>query len=99
MICYLKTVLEENKYNSKRYWSILKQAIGKTNGNSTYPLIFNINEIPISDKNEIAERFNNLFSKIGTQTSNDVPITNKKNSSYMPPPQLHSILFGSSIIT
>ena len=83
---YFKTILEENKYNSKRCWSILKQAIGKTNDKSTYPPMFNINEIPISDKNEIAECFNNFFSKIGTQTSNNVPTTNKKFSSCMPPP-------------
>ena len=47
----------------------------------------------LSEKNEIAEGFHVYPIKIGTKTSNNVSTTNKKFSSYMPPPQLHSIVF------
>ena len=40
---------------------------------------------------QIAEGFNNLFSKIGLQTSQNVPTSNKCFSSFMPQPLEHSI--------
>ena len=52
---YFKTILEENRNNSRKCWSILKFAIGKTNDKSSFPLSFNINNAKISDKSEIVE--------------------------------------------
>ena len=40
---------------------------------------------------QIAEGFNNFFSKIGLQTSQNVPTSNKCFSSFMPQPLEHSI--------
>ncbi len=37
---YFRTVLEENKTNSKKCWSILKQALGKMRDKSSYPQSF-----------------------------------------------------------
>ncbi len=93
-VLYFRTALEENKRNSKRTWSILKQAIGKINDKSSYPQTFNINNKPISDKSTVAEGFNNFFSKIGVQTSHNVPPANRSYSSYMPPSQTHSFFLG-----
>ena len=87
---YFKTALEENKRNSKKCWSILKQAIGKINDKSSYPQTFMINNSKISDKGEISEGFNNFFSSIGLQTSHNVPSSKKCFSSYMPKPSNRS---------
>jgi hypothetical protein len=90
-ILYYKKILEENKNNSKKCWSVLHQALGKLNSKSSFPKTFLINNSQISDTREIAEGFNNFFSNIGFQTSHNVPQTNKHFSSYMPNKQLHSM--------
>ena len=91
-IFYYKSTLEEFKNDTKKCWTVLKQAIGKINDKSGYPLIFNINNTKISDQNKIAEGFNNFFSGIGLHTSHNVPHTNKCFSSYMPP-SFHKTFF------
>ena len=47
-----------------------------------------------TDKAEIAEGFNNLFSKIGLHTSNNVPPYKTHFSSYMSPPVQQSFVLG-----
>ncbi len=69
---YFRTVLEENKTNSKKCWSILKQALGKMRDKSSYPQSFLLNNTLKSDKLEIAQGFNNYFANIGTQTRHNV---------------------------
>ena len=64
-ISYFKTACEENKH---KCWSILRHTIGKMNDKTSYPQTFTINNISITDKMQIAEGFNNLFSKIGLQS-------------------------------
>ena len=90
-ISYFKQILDENKFNIKNTWSILKQAIGKTNDKSGFPNSFNINNKLVTDKQHVAESFNNFFSKIGLETSHNVPNSNKSFSSYMPKSLPHSI--------
>ena len=82
---------DENKFNIKKTWSILKQAIGKLNDKSSYPNSFIINNVSITDKQEAAEGFNNFFSKIGVMTSQSIPNSNKKISSYMSNPVVDSV--------
>ena len=82
---YYKNILEENKFNIKKIWSILKQAIGKTNNKSNFPNSFNIKNVTVTDKQEASEGFNDFFSKIGLHTSHSVPKTNTCFKSYMPP--------------
>ncbi len=52
---------------------------------------FHINNIPISDKSEIAQSFNIFFANIGARTSHTVQPTNKYFSSFMPSSQPNSI--------
>ena len=63
LIIYYKNTLVQNKFNIKKSWSILKQAIGKLNDKSSYPNSFTINNLSITDKQEAAEGFNHFFSK------------------------------------
>ena len=91
---YFKTILEENRNNSRKCWSILKSAIGKTNDKSSFPLSFTINNSKISDKSEIVEGFNNFFSNIGLTTSHNVPPSKYPFSSYMSPRNMQSIFLG-----
>ena len=66
-IKYFRNSLEENKYDIKKTWTILKQAIGKLNIKSSIPQTFLANDIPVTDKPQVAEEINNCFSKIGNK--------------------------------
>ena len=88
---YYRTMLDKNKHNIKQSWIILKQAMGKNNDKSSYPNQFLIENKNISDKQDIANSFNTFFSKIGAETSNNVPQTNKQFASYLPNSIMNSI--------
>ena len=88
---YYKHILDDNKHDIKKCWSILKQAIGKLNDKSSYPNSFIINNVSITDIQEAAEGFNDFFSKIGVMTSHNVPNSNKTFSSYMSNPVVDSV--------
>ena len=88
---YYNTMLKENKYNIKKSWSILKVAIGKRNDKSSLPHEFIINNNPVTDNSEIANNFNEYFANIGPITINNVPITEKKYTDYLPDPLTKSM--------
>ncbi len=84
---YYENLLEENKNNIKKSWNTLKRLIGKTNDKSGLPNSFQINNKSVTDRQEA---FNNFFSNIGLQTSNNVPKANTSFKSFMPLPMPHS---------
>ena len=90
---YNNNIINENKHDIKKTWTILRQAIGKLNDKSSFPSYFTINNNRISDKDNIhvAETFNNFFSQIGIHTGQNVPKSNKNFKSYLPDPISHSI--------
>ena len=83
---YFKNILNENKYNIKNTWKILRRIISKQNDKSSYPSTFSINSNPVTNKSDIAESFNSYFSRIGIQTSRNVPIVNKSFCDYLSNP-------------
>ena len=90
-IKYFRNSLEENKHNIKKTWTILRQAIGKLSNKSSFPHTFLINDIPVTDTLQAAEGFNRYFSKIGIQTSHNVPPSNKNFRDYLPRPVINSM--------
>ena len=76
-INYFATMIELNKNNINRTWSVLKITIGNNNDTSSITQSFNIKNVNITDKTEIAEAFNNYFSKIGQSISQSVPKSNR----------------------
>ena len=83
-IKYYNTILEDNKFNIKKTWLILKEAIGKKNDKTSLPQEFLINNIPTSDKSKIADSFNEYFSNIGPETCNNVPTSPNDYTDFMP---------------
>ena len=63
-ISYFYNAFDENKHDIKKTWSIMRQAIGKFNNKSSYPPSFMINETLVTDITQVAEGFNNYFSKL-----------------------------------
>jgi hypothetical protein len=90
-IDYYKNMLNENKFNMKKTWTILKHAIGKSNDKSNFPHSFCINNLNITERPKIAEEFNNYFIKIGMQTSQNVPKAKKKYTQYLKNPNVNSM--------
>ena len=88
---YYKNILELNKNNMKNTWHTLKQVLGKEHNKSNFPQFFQIDDNKISDKNLIAQSFNEYFSKIGKTTSENVPRSNKPFTEYIKHPKLNSI--------
>ncbi len=88
---YYRNILQENKHDIKKTWMIMKQALGKLNDKSSYPSSFLINNVTVTDKQQIADMFNNFFSNIGRQTNHNVPKSKKSFSSYLPNPIPNSI--------
>ena len=72
-INYYNEQIEINKHNMKKTWTILKKAIGKQSNKKNFPQSFQVGKKKKSNPKEIADSFNNLFSKIGKTTSENVP--------------------------
>ena len=81
-IFYYKTVLDQNRHNTKQTWNILKKAIGKENNNANFPQSFNIYNNTVRNKNDIAHAFNKLFANIGYNVNHSVPQSNTSFTSY-----------------
>ena len=58
-------------------WSILRKVMGKLNKKTSFPQTCLINGTLITDKFQITEGFNNYFKKIGIQTNQNMPQSNK----------------------
>ena len=88
---YLHDILEHNKGNMKKTWSIINSIMGTSKKQHPLPRSFNIDNKPVSDPTDIAECFNNYFANIGKQTACSVPSSNKHFSEYLQNPVQGSI--------
>ena len=76
----------------KKTWTILNQALNKTN-NKPRPDSFNINSEYLTDKAKIATEFNKYFAEIGETISNNVTKTGTKYSNFLKHKIPHSFFF------
>ena len=62
---YYSKLLQKHKNDVKGTWKILNNVIKKKNSTCTsFPEFFKVNGTTLSDKNEIADGFNNFFVNI-----------------------------------
>ena len=59
---YYNELLDENKFNMKKFWSIIKEIINKKNA-KPHPSYFNYEDRKITNSTEIANNFNEFFCK------------------------------------
>jgi hypothetical protein len=71
---YFEKGLAENEKNPKKTWDILKEATNIRNDKSKIEKI-TVNDNSTTDPKQIANEFNNYFSKIGIQISESVTPT------------------------
>ena len=81
---YFERILEQNKFNIRKTWTILKSAINKRKDNINLPHTFNILNEQVSDRTQLAESFNDYFANIGQNISDHVPASTRDYASYMP---------------
>ena len=58
---YYKSMLDENKFDMKNMWSVLKQVNGKCNNKTTLHLSFAINERSVTNKLKVVDGVNEYF--------------------------------------
>jgi hypothetical protein len=80
---YFQEQIQLAKYNVKKTWSILRTAINQHNNQVPLPDHFKHNNNTLKDKRQIVERFNNFFSNIGYDISENVPLSQHSFSHYL----------------
>jgi hypothetical protein len=78
---YFTSKLETNAGNPKKTWETLNEILGKSRKTDKIEKI-NINGTHCSNPTEIANHFNNFFTSIGQQISDNVPPVEKKAEDY-----------------
>ena len=71
-----------HKTNLRKSWEIIKYVIKKKK-RIDLPDKFNIDNVMVTDKLEIALNFNNFYVNIGTKLSNDIPTNSGDPLSYI----------------
>lgn len=80
---YYTTILQDNKHNIKKTWSILNRVIRKQNDKSSLPESFKINDKTESNSHKIANEFNSFFSSIGKLYGDKIPDVATDFKSYL----------------
>jgi hypothetical protein len=79
---YFTSKLEANAGNPKKIWETLNEITGKTRKTGSIERI-NINGISSSNPIDICNHFNNFFTSIGQQISENVPPVTKQPEDYI----------------
>jgi hypothetical protein len=87
---YYDSIIQQNKNNSKKLWSVMKQVIGKGKS-SKLPSQFKFENRLESNEEIIANTFNRYFVNIGNNLAKKIPATNVDPLSYIKSNNLHSI--------
>ena len=87
---YFNKLIEENKSDIKKTWSILNTALGRKRM-STPPSEMKFGNEMINDKRKIANYFNNFFINSVAQISKNIPTMNDKYDKYLPEPVVNSM--------
>ena len=70
--------------DSRKLWSVLREVL-KVNQNRKEMDYLEVDGIKITDKTQIADKFNQFFSSLGTKLTPEIPRTNKDFRDYLPP--------------
>jgi hypothetical protein len=81
---YYADNLNKNTHNSKRTWQLLKEAANLNKDRAKIDKIKNNDGTLLTDSGEIANEFNDFFSKIGVEISESVKQTTVRPEDFMP---------------
>ena len=80
---YYKSKIADSWNDIKGHWDILKQVMGKTNNKNEIPEAFKVNNSWVTDKQTIANCFNDFYSRIGLETNESVGQSNMTSDHYL----------------
>jgi len=80
---YYNEVFQKYRHNAKNTWSVINSLIGRSNDKSTISETFKINDINISNHDQIAEEFFDFFTKVGPQYAREIPRSKYHPMHYM----------------
>ena len=87
---YFQNKISDAGKNSRKVWDAINEATNSVSKKGSIDSI-KIDDILFSDDLEIANNFNNFFSKIGPKTAEKVHHTNKNFRDFLPTPPLNSL--------
>ena len=70
---YYNDQFTKYKSDSRKTWSTISSIMSRKNNGKNHPDYFLLNNARISDKKNIAEKFNTFFTNIGPKLSNEIP--------------------------
>ena len=79
---FYSKLLDANKGNLRKTWSILKNIINKKKSKRTQTE-FKIGDSIVNDKTLIAEKFNDFFTNIGPKLASKIPSQSRSPTSYL----------------
>ena len=82
-----------NHKNSKKIWQVINEACNKRTSSCTIDKL-KIGDSIISDKDIIANSFNDHFAEIGIKTTSSIPITDANFRDFLPPPSPYSLFMA-----
>jgi hypothetical protein len=89
---YLHSILNDNQHNLRKSWQVMKNLINK-NRNQKVQSEFHINDKTEKDKFKISESFNNYFTNIGRNLSNNIPNAPRSPLAYIQNTNVNDSLF------
>ena len=75
---HFKNLLEENKQNSFKIWQIIKEVININSRSRFSPNCLKIKDALVTDKDKIANEFNNFFNSIASKIDSKIVKTESK---------------------
>jgi hypothetical protein len=81
---YYADNLNKNTHNAKRTWQLLKEAANLNKDRAKIDKIKNNDGTLLTDSGEIADEFNDFFTKIGVEISESVKQTTVRPEDFMP---------------
>ena len=90
---YFQNRFTRNRNNSKKSWGVLNEILNRKRKSSLCGSLL-INNCLTSDKNLIAEHFNNYFSCIGTTLAQTIPNSRKNFSEFLSGHHSNSLFFS-----
>ena len=81
---YFQNQIKSAGKDGKKVWSVLREVLGVKKHTKTMDYL-EVGDRKITDKQEIANHFNNFFSNLGANLTPDIPISNKNFREFLPP--------------
>ena len=69
---HFSNLITQYKYNIKKTWALIREAIGKEEMKQNFPKNICIRNKEITDLKTIAEKFNKFFTEIGPNLAKDI---------------------------